>query len=210
MADTGGTTSNATEGTGSAVSRQPVVYDYSQQNQFKLYLPIFPLTEWFVTRCNIPGVSMGQGVQATSLIDMPIIGDKLTYDDFYCTFLVDEKLKNYTEMHDWLINIGFPTNHAQFNAKARPDQFKRPEAAKKRLDTEGVPVLGFNTDRDLYCNIDLFILSSKNNPVVKIQMIEAFPTSLTNIEYSQAETDTAYAECTATFAYSYFTIEAVT
>ena len=41
-------------------------------------------------------------------------------------------------------------------------------------------------------------------------MIEAFPTSLTNIEYSQAETDTSYAECTATFAYSYFTIEAVT
>ena len=111
MADTGGTTSNTTVGTGSAVSRQPVVYDYSQLNQFKLYLPIFPLTEWFVTRCNIPGVSMGQGVQATSIIDVPIIGDKLTYDDFYCTFIIDEQLKNYTEMHDWLINIGFPSAH---------------------------------------------------------------------------------------------------
>ena len=211
MADSGGTTSNATEGTGSAVSRQPVVYDYSQLNQFKLYLPIFPLTEWFVTRCNIPGVSMGQGVQATSLIDIPLIGDKLTYDDFYCTFIVDEQLKNYTEMHDWLINLGFPSDHAEFNAKARPDQFKRPRSQRSGRDTEGVPVLGFdNSDRDLYSNLDLFILSSKNNPVVKIQMIEAFPTSLTNIEYSQAETDTSYAECTVTFAYSYFTIEAVT
>lgn len=209
MADTGGTTSNATEGTGSAVSRQPVVYDYSQLNQFRLWLPIFPLTEWFVTRCNIPGVSMGQGVQATSLIDMPIIGDKLTYDDFYCTFIVDEKLKNYTEMHDWLINIGFPSAHTQFNAKARPDQFKRPQQTIKDIKQEGWGTAS-DIDRDLYCNIDLFILSSKNNPVVKIQMIEAFPTSLTNIEYSQAETDTAYAECTATFAYSYFTIEAVT
>ena len=200
--------SNITVGTGSAVSRQPVVYDYSQLNQFKLYLPIFPLTEWFVTRCNIPGVSMGQGVQATSLIDMPIIGDKLTYDDFYATFIVDEQLKNYTEMHDWLINMGAPSFHQQFNAQARPDQFKRPQQTIKDIEVEGR--IHADTDRDLYCNIDLFILSSKNNPLVKIQMIESLPTSLTNIEYSQAETDTSYAECTVTFAYSYFTIEAVT
>ena len=132
MADTGGTVSEATEGTGSAVSRQPSVYDYSQLNQFKLYLPIFPLTEWFVTRCNIPGVSMGQGVQATSLIDIPLVGDKLTYDDFYATFIVDEQLKNYTEMHDWLMNMGFPSDHAEFNAKARPDQFKRPQQTYRK------------------------------------------------------------------------------
>ena len=208
MADSGGTTSNATEGTVSAVSRQPVVYDYSQLNQFKLYLPIFPTTEWFVTRCNIPGVSMGQGVQATSLIDMPIIGDKLTYDDFYCTFIIDEQLKNYTEMHDWLINMGAPSSHQQFNAQARPDLFKRPQQTIKDIEVEGR--IHADTDRDLYSNLDLFILSSKNNPEVKITMYESIPTSLTNIEYSQAETDTSYAECTATFAYTYFTIEAVT
>ena len=201
--------SNITVGTGSAVSRQPVVYDYSQLNQFKLFLPIFPTTEWFVTRCNIPGVSMGQGVQATSLIDMPIIGDKLTYDDFYCTFIIDEQLKNYTEMHDWLINMGAPSSHQQFNAQTRPDQFKRPQQTIKDIHQEGWGTAS-DTDRDLYSNLDLFILSSKNNPVVKITMYESFPTSLTNIEYSQAETDTSYAECTATFAYSYFTIEAVT
>ena len=206
MADSGGTVSEITVGTGSAVSRQPTIYDYSQLNQFKLFLPIFPTTEWFVTRCNIPGVSMGQGVQATSLIDMPIIGDKLTYDDFYCTFIIDEQLKNYTEMHDWLINIGFPSDHAEFNAKARPDQFKRPS---HRVHDPDVAGFGLDTDRDLYCNIDLFILSSKNNPLVKIQMIEAFPTSLTNVEYASQETDTTYAECTATFSYTYFTIEAV-
>ena len=55
----------------------------------------------------------------------------------------------------------------------------------------------------------MFILSSKNNPIVKIQMFESFPTSLTAIEYSSGEGDTSYAECTCTFAYSYFTIEAL-
>ena len=210
MADIGGTVSVSTVGAGDALSRQPTVFDYSQLNQFRLFMPIFPTTNWFVTRCNIPGVTMGQGVQATSLIDMPIVGDKLTYDDFYCTFIVDEQLKNYTEMHDWLVNIGFPSAHSEFNAKARPDQFKRPQQTIKNIEHQLTPSVYADTDRDLYCNIDLFILSSKNNPVVKIQMIEAFPTSLTNIEYSSQESETSYAECTATFAFSYFTLESVT
>ena len=208
MADTGGTTSNTTTGTEGALSRQPVVFDYSQINQFKVYLPLFPLTEWFVTRANIPGVSLGQAVQATPFTDMPVIGDKLTYDDFYFTFIVDEQLKNYQEMHNWLVNIGFPASGSQFKAQARPDGTTR--ASQQIIDRSTPGRVVDMVDRTLYSDIELFILSSKNNPVVKFQMFESFPTSLTAIEYSQQETDTTYAECTCTFAYTYFTIEALT
>ena len=199
-------TATATKGQGDALMRQPTVYDYSQQSQFKVFLPLFPTTEWFVVRANVPGVSLGQAVQTTPMIDMPIIGDKLTYDDFYVTFLVDEELKNYTEMHDWLINCAAPEKRSQFQAKARPD------GIPQRPQTEMMDLLLGNvkqSDRDLYSNLDLFIMSSKNNPVVKIQMVEAFPISLTNIEYSHQESDVTYAECTATFAFSYFTISAI-
>ena len=199
-------TATATSGQGDALSRQPTVFDYSQQSQFKVFLPLFPTTEWFVVRANIPGVSLGQAVQTTPMIDMPIIGDKLTYDDFYVTFLVDEELKNYTEMHDWLINCAAPERRSQFQGKARPD------GIPQRPQTEMMDLLLGNvkqSDRDLYSNLDLFIMSSKNNPVVKIQMVEAFPISLTNIEYSHQESDVTYAECTATFAFSYFTISTI-
>ena len=199
-------TATATKGQGDALMRQPTVYDYSQQSQFKVFLPLFPTTEWFVVRANIPGVSLGQAVQTTPMIDMPIIGDKLTYDDFYVTFLVDEQLKNYTEMHDWLINCAAPETRSQFQGKARPDGIpQRPQTEIMDLILGNVK----SSDRDLYSNLDLFIMSSKNNPVVKIQMVEAFPISLTNIEYSHQESDVTYAECTATFAFSYFTISAI-
>ena len=199
-------TATATSGQGDALSRQPTVFDYSQQSQFKVFLPLFPTTEWFVVRANIPGVSLGQAVQTTPLLDMPIIGDKLTYDDFYVTFLVDEELKNYTEMHDWLVNCAAPQERSQFRGK------ERPAGIPKRPQTEIMDLILGNvkeSDRDLYSNLDLFIMSSKNNPVVKIQMVEAFPISLTNIEYSHQESDVTYAECTATFAFSYFTISAI-
>ena len=35
---------------------------------------------------------------------------------------------------------------------------------------------------------------------------DAFPVSLGNIEYSQQETDTSYAVCEASFAYSWFDV----
>ena len=199
-------TATATSGQGDALSRQPTVFDYSQQSQFKVFLPLFPTTEWFVVRANVPGVSLGQAVQTTPMLDMPIIGDKLTYDDFYVTFLVDEELKNYTEMHDWLINCAAPEKRSQFRGKERPDGIpKRPQTEIMDLVLGNVK----ESDRDLYSNLDLFIMSSKNNPVVKIQMVEAFPISLTNIEYSHQESDVTYAECTATFAFSYFTISTI-
>ena len=199
-------TATATSGQGDALSRQPTVFDYSQQSQFKVFLPLFPTTEWFVVRANVPGVSLGQAIQTTPMVDMPIIGDKLTYDDFYVTFLVDEELKNYTEMHDWLVNCAAPQERSQFRGK------ERPAGIPKRPQTEIMDLILGNvkeSDRDLYSNLDLFIMSSKNNPVVKIQMVEAFPISLTNIEYSHQESDVTYAECTATFAFSYFTISAI-
>ena len=50
-------TATATSGQGDALNRQPTVFDYSQQSQFKVFLPLFPTTEWFVVRANVPGVS---------------------------------------------------------------------------------------------------------------------------------------------------------
>ena len=37
------------------------------------------------------------------------MGDDLTFDNLEITFLVDEKLANYIELHNWLVGIGFPS-----------------------------------------------------------------------------------------------------
>ena len=207
MADIGGDTSTENiTGSQSATARQPTVFNYSQTNQFKVSLSIFPKTEWFVVRANIPSVTLGQGVQATRLIDMPIVGDKITYDQFYFTFVVDEQLQNYMELHNWLLNIGFPERFDQFQGQVRPDGTIRPTGKTSDPEVSG---FGKFSDRDLYSDITMHILSSKNNPVAKIKFFECFPVNLTNVEYSQQESDTTYAECTATFAYTLFTAEAV-
>ena len=188
-------------------ARQPTVFDYSQSNQFRINIPIFPLTEWFVVGCNVPGVTMGQGVVPTPLIEVPLMGDKLTYDQFNMTFMVDEQLKNYIELHDWLVNMAAPQNSAQFGAKIS-DYVITPSKVTT-FYRDGVEVTGSTSDRDLYCDIQLTILSSKNNPVAMITMQNAFPVSLSALDYTQQDADTNYVQCNVSFAFMLYTIKAV-
>ena len=204
----GGSDSEQASGTGNTLSRQPEVFDYSQSNQFKIFFPIFPTTEWFVISANIPGVTMGQATQVTPFTDMPIVGDKIDFDNFDMTFIVDEQLQNYMEIYNWIKNIGFPySGKEQFNKLSRPDNLDRQKNYKQRRpDGDGFV---YRSDRNLYTDIRLTILSSKNNAVANIYMYEAFPISMSSIEYSQQETDTNYAQCQVSFAYSWFDVQAV-
>ncbi len=188
------------------LQRQPTTFDFAQTNQFKVYLPIFPTMEWFVVRANIPGVTLGQTVQATPFTDSPVSGDKLQYDDFNMTFLVDEKLENLMELYAWMMNIGFPFSRNQFNRLERPDNLN--------MDTKSVynSSVGRNlptTDSNLYTDILMTIMSSKNNAVANMVIYRAFPINLSGMDYSSAESDTTYAECTVTFAYQWYDIQSV-
>ena len=40
-----------------------------------------------------------------------IPGDKINYSTLDISFLVDENLNNYKELHDWISGLGFPSNH---------------------------------------------------------------------------------------------------
>ena len=210
----GGSTSTVDTGTTDALARQPSVFDYSQSNQFKIYLPIFPTTEWFVIRANIPGVTMAQASQYTPFVDVAVVGDKLQYDNFNMTFMVDESLQNYMEMYDWVKNIGFPFSGAdQFNKLPRPDNIDRGNNTRKQIkrfndisDQETTSLATPSSDRNLYTDITMTILTSKNNSIANVFIYDAFPISLGNIEYSQQETDTSYAVCEASFAYSWFDV----
>ena len=191
--------------------REPTVFDYSQSNQFKVYIPIFPLMEWFVVSCNVPGVTMGQGVVPTPLVDIPIVGEKLTYDQFSMTFIVDEKLENFMEIHNWLVNMAPPQNQNQFMANT--SNYVLPTGQNTKFypvgNDDSQTSTGSTSDRQLYCDITLFILSSKNNPVATVVMRDAFPTSISSLDYNSQDTDTNYVSCNVSFAFPFYTIQGV-
>ena len=91
-----------------ALRRQPTELDYADPSKFKFQIEKLPLVEFFTTAANLPGINLGEAIFPTPFKQIPIMGDDLTYENLDVTFIVDEKLQNYREVHDWMVGIGFP------------------------------------------------------------------------------------------------------
>ena len=97
-----------------SLSRQPTKLDYASPTQFKFSILKLPKVEYFCTAVNIPGIELSGASQATSLKDIPIPGNKLTYEPLQMRFIVDENLENFQEIHGWLVGLGYPRDHSEF------------------------------------------------------------------------------------------------
>ena len=191
--------------TTSAFGRQPTKLDYASPTQFKFSIAKLPKVEFFVSTVNIPGIQLGSCTQKTPLLDMPYPGDKLTYGDLNMTFLVDENLENYREIHGWLVGLGFPKDHTEFKnlAEAGNDRFPGSSA---QISEE--PGLGGKyqpaKEGGVYSDATLTVLTNKNNPVTEVRFRDTFPTSLGGLSYDQQAGDVAYLSCDITFSYKYY------
>ena len=82
---------------------------------FKFILSEYPKVDFFSNSSQIPGINLGVAVQSNYLKDIPIPGDKLSYNDFSFEFFVDENLQNYLQVHNWMRGLGYPQSVSEFN-----------------------------------------------------------------------------------------------
>ena len=188
----------------SPLNRQPTALDYSSPTQFRFLINQLPKVQYFTTEANIPGITLGEGTYNTPLKDLPLLGDKLTYDDLTITFIVDENLENYIEMHTWLTGIGFPKDRSQFSDFRSVTSNMSVKTRGESNDIGDVrastPELAMTSDSVMT------ILTNKNNPVVECRFKDVFPTSLSGLIYSQNQTDVEYLTAEVNFKYTIYEI----
>ena len=188
----------------SPLSRQPTKLDYSSPTQFRFLINQLPKVEYFTTEANIPGITLGEGQFNTPLKDIELLGDKLTYEDLAISFIVDENLENYIEMHTWLTSIGFPADRKQFSDFRSTTSNMSTKTRGESKDIGDVrastPELAMTSDGVMT------ILTNKNNPVVECRFRDVFPTSLSGLTYSQNQTDVEYLTASVTFKYQIYEI----
>ena len=156
----------------SPLSRQPTKLDYSSPTQFRFLINQLPKVEYFTTEANIPGITLGDGVMNTPLKDIPILGDKLTYDDLSISFIVDENLENYIEMHNWLTGIGFPKDRSQFSTFRSTTSNV---ATTTRGESKDIgDVRATTPELAMFSDATMTILTNKNNPVVECRFADVF------------------------------------
>lgn len=191
--------------TTNVINREPSKSDYASPIQFRFKCTKLPLVEFFVQSASIPGISLGTAQQNTPLVDVPLPGDKVTFSSLDISFLVDENLNNFKEIHDWILGLGFPDNHTQFQnlQSAGSDRFPG--------STRSTAATGTNTPQPLneggiYSDAILTVLNSKNIAKTEIRFKNVYPTNLGGLNYDVRLTDVDYINATVSFNYTSYEI----
>jgi hypothetical protein len=191
----------------SPLSRQPDNLDYLSPTQFKFNIHQLPKVEFFCTAANVPAINLGEAVFPTPYKEIPVMGDTLTYDNLSISFIVDENLENYIEIHEWLTAIGFPKNRNQFSS-FRSSTASTPIATQGTSDDIG-DVQPATSARGMFGDAILTILTNKNNPVVEVRFQDIYPVALGALDFTQTATDVEYITVTADFSYKIYDIVAL-
>lgn len=185
-----------------ALARQPTELDYADPTKFKFSITKLPKVEFFTTAANLPGINLGEAVLPTPFKQVPVMGDDLTFDNLEITFLVDEKLENYRELHQWLVGIGFPKSRTQFSSfkKDEATTFPTPTSVTGDSRNTGTP----SGVQAMFGDATLTIMTSKNNPVIEVRFSDLYPVALSGLAFNQQESDVTYLTATATFTYKLY------
>ena len=170
-----------------ALANQLTNRNFLSPAAFLFNITKIPKVSFFCTSASIPYIFFETTQQATYLKDIDVPGEKLTYGDLTLRFLVDEDLKNYMAIHNWMTGLGFPESAGDFKAETtKPD-----------------------TSRDLnqqYSDGSLTIQNSNFRTSAVVRYKDLFPVNLTSLEFDTAVTDIQYFTAEATFKYLVYNI----
>lgn len=171
-------------------SKQISNRNYLTATGFKFILAKYPKIDFLSNSVQIPSVNLGVAVQSTYLKDIPVPGDKLTYDEFTLEFLVDEEMENYLTIHNWIRGLGYPESVKEYADLIFNDPI-----------TPGV----FNAFSG-EANASLLVYNSNYNPITEIRFQGLFPVSLSAVGFDARDTQSSYITASATFKYTIYDI----
>ena len=162
-------------------------FNYLQPTSFKLSIDRqnFPNLEFFCQSFTHPGMLMNAvDVPFRKITSIPIVGDKLSFNEMQANIILDEDLKAYDEMYSWMRrNLDIDMVTAGQRTAAQP------------------PTMA---------DITLSILSSHNNTTRTIRYIDSIPVALTDIQFESTAGGETFITFGASFRFTYFELENAT
>lgn len=160
---------------------------------FKFILEKAPKVAYLCQTASIPEIILGDiTIPTAGMVGIPIEGN-LRYSSLSLTFLVDEDLENYIQLHNWMRALGVPTSFTE-----------------RRQFEDAVKFKGsYKKDRNLFSDGTLQVLTNSQNNNFDIQFIDLVPTSLSTLDFDATVGETDFMRATAQFVYTYYEIRNV-
>jgi len=186
-------------------TRQPDKMDYASPVQFRFKIAKLPQVEFFIQTVNLPGISITEATVPTPLYDYPVPGDEISFRSLDISFLVDENLNNYKELHDWISGLGFGKSHQDFADLQATSEDMFPGSSKGSL-VAGVEIPAPLSEGGIYSDATLTILNSKNIAKTEVRFQNIFPTTIGSLSYDVQASDIDYLKAAASFSYMNYDI----
>lgn len=174
------------------LERQPDNMNQLMDNKFAFRILKLPNIEFWTQTVNIPGLSMESIIRWNVFNKTHYGPTKLEYSNFTLEFLVDEELKNYLELENWLRGI------------AAPEEFK--EHSEFLSDNRLVAPRGVLPPATIYSDARLLISSNSNTPNHEIVFQDLFPVSLSGLTFTVGNDTINHSKATAEFVYRQYKI----
>lgn len=157
-------------------------HNYLVNNRFKFHIQRCPFLTQFCQRINLPTLSFGVSDQANPTgIAIPRPGTRYAFDDITVGFLVDENMKNWLELYDWMKSLGI---YESCN--------------------EPIP------EDDKVSNAYLDITNSAYVPIIRVNFYNMFPVMLTGLDFDSTLVDTDPSLSAVTFRFTHYLISGIT
>ena len=166
--------------------------NYLSPTGFNFTIQKCPKVAFFSNSAQIPAIDLGIAEQPNYLTTIPRPGDKIEFGDFTLRFLIDEDLKNYMQIQNWMRGLGFPESLQEIYNEIGDSR----ELYKNQFGGEEL----------LYSDATLEVLNSTLNPQFLVKFKGMFPISLTTLDFDATPTDVDYFTAEVTFKYTVYTI----
>lgn len=169
----------------SAVDNTPANKNFLSPLGFKFQIKKAPHVNFFIQQVNIPSILLQSPEKGNPFVNIPYPGEHLKFGELKIAFKVDEDLKNYLEIHNWIRALGKPENY---------DQYKTIQD-KPIASGDGI-----------YSDISLMVLSSSKMANYEIVFVDAYPVTISDLNFNTVDDTVNYITATSTFKYTYYTI----
>jgi hypothetical protein len=177
----------------SIASASPIL-SYLKPNSFKFIIARAPNITYTCQSANLPSVQLGAAMQPTPFVDIPHPGDKVAFGEFTIRFLINEDMSNYTELYNWIKEIGVPSAGEDWD-----------QALTNRISA----FVGNNYNK-VFSDCQLLILDSNNVAKTVLTFQDAFPISVEGLDFDITTSGMEYFVGIASFRYKLFTIKSLT
>jgi hypothetical protein len=166
-----------------AIEDTPTNKNFLSPLNFKFQIKRSPHVNFFIQKVNIPSIEFPKLDVPDMFVPIPTPGSRPNFGNFMIEFKVDEDFQNYFEIYNWIRALSSPINFDEYKAIKQIPEY---------------------TGEGLRSDLSLIILNAIKNPNYELIIKDAFPYSLSDINFDTTNPDVQYVSATASFYYIWF------